>query len=91
MEKGNVIFQLNHEYSNLIANNRTPLGFFFSNLITNRQEIRKIFQLNHEQSVKNMNYEARKIFQLNREQVAQNFQLNHEQEYSTYMAGYMNK
>lgn len=86
-----VIFQLNREYSNLIENNRTPKGFFFSNLITNRREISKIFQLNHEQSVKNMNYGARKIFQLNREQVTQNFQLNHEQEYPTYMTGYMNK
>lgn len=31
------------------------------------------------------------FFQLNREQVTQNFQLNHEQEYPTYMTGYMNK
>lgn len=44
-----LIFQFIHEYSNLIANKRTPLGFFFSNLIKNRQENSKIFQFNHEQ------------------------------------------
>lgn len=86
-----VIFQFNHEYSNLITNNRTPLGFFFSNLIANRQEISKIFQFNHEQSVKNMNYGARKIFQFNREHDIEIFQFNREQEYPTYITGNTNQ